>query len=86
LKKIFTIICTSLLLFSCQIQDIDKTTTIKEFIQKSMKPAENFFAVIPHHSLVKDEIDEYYKYLSETYSGSKIDNIVVISPNHFNFN
>jgi predicted class III extradiol MEMO1 family dioxygenase len=86
LKRFTTLILTSLFLISCQIQNIDETTTIKEFIEQTRKPAENFFAVIPHHSLVSDKIDEFYKHLNETYSGSKIDNIVVISPNHFNYN
>jgi predicted class III extradiol MEMO1 family dioxygenase len=86
LKKLIILILTSLLLVSCQIQNVDETTTIKEFFEQATKPKENFFAVIPHHSLVSDEIEEFYKHLSEAYSGSKIDNIVVISPNHFNYN
>jgi predicted class III extradiol MEMO1 family dioxygenase len=86
LKKFIILALVSLLFTSCQIQNVDETTTIKEFIEQTRKPKENFFAVIPHHSLVSDEIDEFYKYLSETYSGSKIDNVVIISSNHFNYN
>lgn len=38
-------------------------------------------AVIPHHLLVSKDIDLFYESLSESYSD--IENIVVISPNHF---
>jgi predicted class III extradiol MEMO1 family dioxygenase len=53
------------------------TITFKIFTKKS----ENIFVVIPHHSLVNNSINEYYKYLHEKYWN--FENIVIISPNHF---
>lgn len=42
---------------------------------------EKLFVIIPHHNLVNNSIDEYYKYLRKNYWNFQ--NIVLISPNHF---
>ncbi|MDR0771651.1 MAG: hypothetical protein LBF15_00865 [Candidatus Peribacteria bacterium] len=70
--KKFLIILAIIFISSCQI---------KENLEE-----ENFFVVIPHHNLVRKDIDEFYSFLSQKYSDKNIENIVVISPNHFNFN
>lgn len=45
------------------------------------KNGDKYFVVIPHHNLVNQEIDEFYKKIKNDYKNIK--NIVIISPNHF---
>ncbi len=43
--------------------------------------SENYFVVIPHHSITSKNIDSFYQNISQKYKNIK--NVVIISPNHF---
>ena len=53
------------------------------FYKNYFSKDEKIFTVIPHHNLVDKNIDEFYSSLKGKYW--KIDNVVIISPNHFGF-
>lgn len=50
-------------------------------IEEETNKPENYFVTIPHHIIAKKEMEEFYSYIKDEYSD--IDNIVIISPNHF---
>lgn len=60
----------------------EQTYTLNtENIKKPVKGKINIYTVIPHHNLVNNDIDEFYKNLYEKYKS--FDNIVLIWPNHY---
>jgi predicted class III extradiol MEMO1 family dioxygenase len=68
--KIILIFFISIILFSCENK-------------KNIFPNNNnFFIVLPHHSLTSKNIDNFYKKFSSK-NKQKINNIVIISPNHY---
>lgn len=69
---LFIIIC---ILSSCD------TLLEREQSPENYISSEDLIAVIPHHNLVNQEIDEFYAHLSERYG--IFENIIIISPNHF---
>ena len=84
MKKVLLLIFI-LFITSCQKQDVifyekdskEDNIIVKEgIIKKNIK----VFTVIPHHNLVNNEIDKFYKQLQEKYKN--FDNIVLIWPNH----
>lgn len=62
---------------------ISLLTTLIYFYKFYLSKIENdkLFVIIPHHNLVNNSIDEYYKYLRKKYWNFQ--NIIIISPNHF---
>lgn len=67
MKKIIFLVLNLILISSCAKQELILN--------------EKVFAVIPHHNLVNDSIDDFYSQLKEKHWN--FDNIILISPNHF---
>ncbi len=74
-SKIILIFFISIILFSCE------KNSNKSFLEKQINN-NNFFIVLPHHSLTWENINNFYKEFALKKS-KKIDNIVIISPNHY---
>jgi len=88
MKKIIIFIFIIFSLFSCAenkhflstnkkiVKVENQTKNLENPIKK-----QNYFVVVPHHSITAKNIDNFYKNISKKYKNIK--NIVIISPNHY---
>lgn len=75
-KKIFSFLAVTTLLlsaFGCTTKAINKAQT----------PITTKAIIVPHHLLVENYIDDFYKQISE--KNPNVEKIILISPNHFNY-
>jgi uncharacterized protein YcfL len=64
MRKLFFIVISIFLITSCSKQEVILDSKIEEKINIIN---EKIFVVIPHHNLVNEEIDDYYKSLKDKY-------------------
>ncbi len=86
-EKDFNIFFLIFSLFSCTDNEIIfnkyKNINISKESYKTLNNSnkQNYFIIVPHHSITAKNIDKFYNKISKEYIN--IENIVIISPNHY---
>lgn len=64
---------------------VEKTDESQPYLDEIIVNPKHHFAIIPHFMIRPDRVDNFYKYIFESYNITELKNlnIVLISPNHF---